>query len=94
LVQAVKAISHTRNNYLSAMYHRLAGRIGKNKATIAVAHAILVIIYHMLKDGTTYQDLGANYHEKINMKATVKRSVKRLEALGFIVSLEARNPAV
>jgi len=59
-----------------------------------VAHAILVIIYHMLKDGTSYQDLGANYHEKINMKATVKRSVKRLEALGFIVTLEAQKPAV
>ncbi len=88
LVQAVKAISHTKGNYLSAMYHRLAARIGKNKATVAVAHALLVIIYHMLKKGTRYCDLGANHYDELNKQAVARRSIKRLEALGFKVTVE------
>ena len=93
LVQAVKAISHTKGNYLSAMYHRLAARIGKNKATVAVAHALLVIIYHMLKKGTRYCDLGANHFDELNKQAVAKRSIKRLEALGFKVTVESITTA-
>ncbi len=93
LVQAVKAISHTKGNYLSAMYHRLAARIGKNKATVAVAHALLVIIYHMLKDGTGYRELGANHYDELNKQIVAKRSIKRLEALGFKVTVEPITPA-
>ncbi|GFP23732.1 hypothetical protein HKBW3S09_01197 [Candidatus Hakubella thermalkaliphila] len=58
-------------------------------AALAVAHTILVIIYHMLKKGTSYQELGANYFDKRDEKAVVLRSLKRLEALGYKVVLEA-----
>ena len=51
------------------MYHRIAARRGKNKANIAVAHAILVTIYHMLKEGSSYHDLGTNHYDKINKEA-------------------------
>ncbi len=93
LVQAVKAISHTKGNYLSAMYHRLAARLGRNKATVAVAHALLVIVYHMLKNGTRYCELGANHYDELNKQIVVKRSIKRLEALGLKVTVEPTTAA-
>jgi len=88
LIQAVRSIAHTKDNYLSAMYHRLAARKGAKKAAVAVAHALLIIIYHMLKDGRRYRDLGANYYDGLNKQAVVKRAVKRLEALGYKVTVE------
>jgi len=88
LTQAAISASRTKGTYFNAMYHRLAARRGKNKAIVATAHAILVTIYHMLKDGTSYQDLGFNHYDKINHQATVKRSIKRLENMGYKVTIE------
>lgn len=60
LVEAALASAHTRNTYLSALYHRLAARRGGKRAVAAVDHAILVIVYHLLADGRAYVDLGVN----------------------------------
>lgn len=87
LVRAARAAARTRGSYLSALYHRIAARRGANRAAVAVAHAILVIIYHMLKKGTHYQDLGPDYFNKLNERAVVSRAVARLEALGYKVTL-------
>jgi len=53
-----------------------------------VGHAILVITYHLLKKGTRYQDLGSDYFDKLNEQAVVRRTVARLEALGYKVTLD------
>lgn len=92
LVQVSWAAARTKNTYLSALYHRLAARRGAKRAIIAVAHAILSIIYSMLRNKTTYQDLGQNYFDQINRKSIVARTVRRLESLGYIVTLEATPP--
>ena len=55
LVQAAWAASHTKGTYLAAQYRRLAARRGKKRALVAVGHTLLVIVYHVLKNGTTYQ---------------------------------------
>src|SRR5947209_8671549 len=55
LAEAVWVISHTCDNSLSAQYHRLARRIGKKRAIVAVSHSLLVIIYHLLRDNEEYQ---------------------------------------
>jgi hypothetical protein len=73
---------------LSAQYHRLAARRGKKKAAVAVAHSILVISYHLLKDGTDFHDLGGDYFDRRDQDALERRLVQRLEALGNKVSLE------
>ena len=93
LIQAVKSIARTKGNYLSTMYRRLAARKGTKKATVAVAHALLVIIYHMLKDGTRYCDLGGNFYDERDKQMVVKRTVKRLEALGYKVTVEPASSA-
>ena len=88
LVQAVKAISRSRKSYLSALYHRLASRRGKNKATIAVAHRMLEIVYCLLDRKESYRDLGPNYLDQRNKEAVQRRLVGRLRDLGYKVSLE------
>jgi len=88
LTQAATSASRTKGTYFSAMYRRLAARRGKNKAIVAVAHAILITIYHMLKDSSNYRDLGVNHYDEINRQAIIKRSVKRLESMGYKVTVE------
>jgi transposase len=92
LTQAAHAASRMKNTYLSAQFHRLAGRRGKRKAILAVAHSILIIAYHMIKDKKPYKDLGSDFFDKRNVQATTRRMVRRLEQLGYKVNLEALHP--
>lgn len=89
LAEAAHAASRTKNTYLSALYRRLASRRGAKIALIAVGHAILVIIYHMLSEHTSYHDLGGNYFDERDRQATGKRLVRRLEKLGYQVEVQA-----
>ena len=89
LVEAAQAAGRTRNTYLSAQYHRLAARRGKNKAAVAVGHTILVIVYHLIANKESfYQDLGSHYFDERDRDRVQRRLVHRLEALGYTVSLE------
>jgi transposase len=93
LVEAAWAASRTKNSYLGARYRRLAARRGKKKALVAVGHSLLVIFYHMLKyDGLEYKDLGADYFDRLEPERLQRYLVKRLERLGFRVTLTAEAP--
>jgi len=88
LIEAAWAATRKKGSYLSALYHRLVVRRGKKKAIVAVAHRLLVIIYHMLKDQTSYRELGSDHFNKLNAAYVQRHHVKRLESLGFKVILE------
>src|SRR6267154_2662423 len=88
LCQGAWAVSTKKNNYLSALYRQLAVRKRSKRATIAVAHKLLVIAYYILRDGTCYSDLGADYFDRLNPEGLRRRLTKRLEGLGFKVTLE------
>ncbi|HVB55302.1 MAG TPA: IS110 family transposase [Candidatus Acidoferrales bacterium] len=88
LAQAAWAISMTKNNYLSALYRRIAARRGAKRAVMAVAHALLVIAYHMLKRGENYRELGADHFDRIDVNRIRRSLVRRLERLGHKVTLE------
>ena len=92
LTQAAHAASRVKNTYLHAQFHRLAGRRGKKKAIIAVAHSILIMAYHMIKDKEPYRDLGSDFLDLRNIQATTRRMVRRLETLGYKVNLEVLTP--
>jgi transposase len=92
LIEAAHAAARTKETYLGAFSHRLAGRRGKKRAALAVAHAILVSLYHMLTTGALYEDLGPTHFDRLHRDRIVRRTVRRLEALGYKVSLEA-SPA-
>ena len=88
LVEASWAAVRKKGTYLSALYHRLVVRRGKKKAIVAVAHALLVMIYHIFKDQVPYRELGSGHFDKINAVYVKRHHIKRLENLGFKVILE------
>jgi transposase len=89
LVEAAWAATHAKHTYLAAQYRRLAARRGGKRALVAVAHTILIIAYRIIRDGTTYEDLGSNYFDERDRRATLRRSVQRLERLGYKVTVAA-----
>jgi len=94
LVQAAHAASRSRDTYLSALYRRIAARRGKKRAILAVAHAILKIVYHMLTRKTDYQELGGDYYDKLAPKRTASRLIKRLEEMGYAVTQTMQTDTV
>ena len=92
LVEAAHAATHATDSYLSAQYQRLALRRGGKKATIAVGHTLLVIIYHVLSKDKDYQELGGHYLDDWDRQAIKTRLVRRLEKLGYEVKLEPVSP--
>lgn len=88
LNQAAHAAARTKGTYLSAQYHRLAARIGKKKAIVAVEHSILVIAYCLIQRNEPYRELGGDYFDRRQPETTAKRLVKRLENLGYQVALQ------
>jgi len=89
LTEAGRAAGRTKATYLGAIYRRIAARRGGNRAAIAVGRHILEIAYHVLRDGVTYEDLGANYYDERKKEAVVRNAVNRLERLGYKVTVEA-----
>jgi len=87
LVQAAWAASHTKHSYFGAQYRRLVGRRGKKRALVALAHSLLVVIYHVLLTGRPYHDLGVGYFDKLDASRIVQSHVRRLERLGYTVTL-------
>jgi transposase len=93
IVQCAWAASHTKNTYLSAQFRRIAARRGLKRAAVAVGHTLLVIIYHILKRKTTYQEMGGDYFDRIGNERLTHRLIQRLERLGHKVTLEPTSQA-
>jgi transposase len=87
LCEIAATIARSPGTYLHALYHRLARRRGKPRAILAVAHSLLVSIYHMLRDQVPYQDLGPDHFDHLQAQRLERHFVRRLEALGFQVQL-------
>lgn len=86
-VQIAWAASRKKDSFLRARYSRLQTRIGRNKAIVALARQILVIVFHVLSEDHPYQDLGANFYQLRYPDRIARRHVRRLTALGFQVVL-------
>jgi transposase len=93
LAEAAWAAGRCRTGYLPEQFRRLAARRGRKRAIVAVGHSILVIAYHLLERATSYADLGPEHFDRRDADRVKKRSVKRLEALGYKVSLEPKEDA-
>lgn len=88
LVQAAISASRVKGSYLKEKYWRLKARRGPKRAAMAIAHKILIAAYHMLSSGVDYNDLGDAYLDHASASITKRVLVKRLERLGFAVSLQ------
>jgi len=90
LVEAAQASTRAKGTYLRDKFYRLKARRGAKRAVIAIAHKILVAVYHMLSRQVSYNDLGDLYLDKLNKTTLTRNLVHRLERLGFNVRLEQR----
>lgn len=88
LIEAAQAAGRTKT-YLGAQYHRLAARRGRKRAAVAVAHSIIEIAYYLISGSRAYEDLGLDYFDRHDRNRTTSRLVRRLETMGYKVTLEA-----
>jgi transposase len=87
LVQCAWAASRKKDSYYKAQFNRLRAKHGAKKAICAVAASMLTAIYHMLREGTEHQDLGADHFDRRSTEAKANRLVAQLGKLGFGVEL-------
>jgi transposase len=88
LVQCAWAAKNKKGSYLQAQFHRLRSRRGPQKAICAVAASILTAVYHMLKDGTAYEDLGPDHFNRRSKTTHSQRLVRQLQRLGYVVEIK------
>jgi transposase len=91
LVQAAHAAARMKGTYLSAQYRRLSTRRGKKRAILAVAHSMLVMAYYMIQRQEPYHEAGADFFDRLQPEDTARRLVKRLEHLGYHVTLQSSS---
>ena len=93
LLQAAWAATRATGSYPAAQFRRIARRRGAKRAAVAVAHTLLTIIYHVLKDGAYYQDLGAAHFDQTDPEQLARFHARRLAELGYEVSLQPKPAA-
>jgi transposase len=86
LVQCAWAAVRVKGSYLQAQFHRIRARRGAKKAIIAVAASMLTAIWHMLRNGTEWRELGAAYFDRADAKKTATRLIRRLQQIGYVVT--------
>ena len=84
LTQCAKAAKKNKDSFFSAQYGRLVSHRGKNRATMAVAHSMLIAIYFVL-NGCVFKDLGADYYTQFNRDKKINSHIKQLSKLGVII---------
>ena len=87
LVQAAWAASHKKNSYFQAHANNLMRRPGRKRGLVGVAHSLLLVIYHVLKQATEYRDLGRDFLDRIRAKHLIRYHLKQLEQLGVTLTI-------
>jgi transposase len=93
LIEAAHGAAHSKNTYLGAYYQRLKKRMGTKKAIVALAHRILVIIYHLLKEQQSYRELGPGHADEQAAESSKRWAIRRLEQQGYRVTLQPADAA-
>ena len=83
LVTCAHAATRNKSSYFYAQFTRISAHRGPKRAYVAVAHSMLVAIYHILKDGVVFKDLGADYYNQFNKERKINAYLKKLKALGW-----------
>jgi len=91
LIEAAHGAARSKNTYLGAYYQRLKKRLGSKKAIVALAHRILILIYHLLKERQAYRELGPGHADEQAAESSKRWAIRRLEQLGFAVTLTPKE---
>jgi transposase len=91
--QMAWAATRKKSSYFKAQYRRLAGRRGRQRSLLAVAHTLLIVVYHLLKDpNLNYRELGEDYFDKRDREHTKNQLLRRLDRLGYNVTVTSKAP--
>jgi transposase len=90
LGEAVHAASRAKGGYLRDKFYRLKNRHGHKRAAMAIAHKVLIAVYHILSGGTSYNDLGDAYLDQLSNRHLTHSLPRRLERLGYQVTIQPR----
>ena len=94
LCQSAWAAAHQKDSHLAALHRRVRSRRGEQKAVMAVAHQLLTIIFHIIREGSIYQELGASHFDEQNKPKVTRKLVDRLQKLGYYVTLQPVEAAL
>jgi len=92
LITCAHAAVKNKNSYFYAQFKRISAHRGAKRAYAAVAHSMLIAIYHILKDGVVFKDLGADYYNQFNKERKINAYLKKLKALGWEAPTVAAQP--
>jgi hypothetical protein len=92
LTQSAWSVMRKKNCYLTALFRRVSVKGGRKKAALAVAHRMLIIAWHIIQDGTVYEELGGNHYDCLHPDRSARRLIKRLEQIGFQVTVKQAMP--
>ena len=90
LVECAQSAVRKKDSFLYAQYQRISMKKGKKRAIVAVAHTMLIAIYHMINENKEYQDLGSDFYNKFNKEKKANAYIKKLKELGYDVQLNAQ----
>jgi transposase len=93
LIEVANAAARSKGTFLGAYYQRLRKRMGHKKAIVALAHRILIIIYHLLKEQQSYRELGPEHVDEKVAEGAKRRALRTLEQLGYDVTLQSAEVA-
>ena len=93
LIEAANAAARSKATFLGAYYQRLRKRMGHKKAIVALAHRILIIIYHLLKEQQSYRELGPDHVDEQAAEVAKRRALRTLEQLGYDITLQSTEVA-
>jgi transposase len=88
LTQSAWSLMRKKDCYLTALFRRVSAKGGRKKAALAVAHRMLIIAWHIIQDGTVYEELGGNHYDRMHPDRSARRLIKRLEQIGFQVTVK------
>jgi transposase len=88
LTQSAWSIARKKNCFLTALFWRVSARGGRKKAALAVAHRMLTIAWHIIQNGTVYEELGGHHYDRLHPERSARRLIKRLEQIGFEVTVK------
>ena len=92
LTQSAWSVLRKKDCYLTALFRRVSVKGGRKKAALAVAHRMLIIAWHIIQNGTVYEELGGNHCDRLHPDRSARRLIKRLEQIGFQVTVQKATP--
>lgn len=91
LIESATSCVRKKDSYLSAKYKRLARRRGSKKAIVAIAHHLLVVVYHLLTKREKYKELGSTYYDKEKVESKKQQALNCLKKLGYEINLMPKS---